>query len=98
MITIKEIKEAINNGYRVFWHHRGYEVIKDGESFIVKCYMNNNIVGLHGMEGTSYENCPNISLKDVYLMPTWESFYEDYKDNKYNLDEENLRYIYEKMS
>jgi len=97
MITIQQIKEAINNGKRVFWHHRGYEVIKDSiGQFLIHCNMNDTYIGLHGMKGTEYENKANLTLKDVYLMPTFEAFYKDYKDNKYNLDEKNLRYIYEK--
>ena len=29
MQSIEEIKQAIDDGRRVYWHHTGYEVIKD---------------------------------------------------------------------
>tara|TARA_R110002051_G_scaffold174963_2_gene245046 strand:+ start:294 stop:518 length:225 start_codon:yes stop_codon:yes gene_type:complete len=72
-MKIEEIKTAIDNGKRVHWHHSGYEVIgsrKDG--YLIKCHMNNHCVGLHGMEGTKFENQMNGEEKDFYIRATEE--------------------------
>lgn len=55
--TIAEIKEAVDNGKKVFCDTTAYEVIKDqiGQYFI-HCNINGYCIGLHGMEGTKYEN------------------------------------------
>ena len=60
--TIKEIKEAVNEGKTVYEGSEAYEVIKTswGE-FLIVCSSNGYTIGLHGKEGTKYENKLNGS-------------------------------------
>ena len=54
-----EIKDAIDNGNRVFWHHSGYEVIKDSiGQYLIKCHMNNYFIGLTHRDGTTLNGSP----------------------------------------
>lgn len=58
---IKLIKEALNQGKRVFMTpNKAYEVIKDNiGQYLIKCHINDNFVGLHGMENTDREHVIN---------------------------------------
>ena len=70
-MTVEEIKTAIDNGNHVFWQSVMYEVIgnrKDG--YLIRCRQNNHCIGLHGMEGTKYENVLNGEEKDFYVVIT----------------------------
>ena len=54
-----EIKDAIDAGNRVFWHHSGYEVIKDSiGQYLIKCHMNDHIIGLTHRDGTTLNGSP----------------------------------------
>lgn len=55
--TKEEIKLAVESGFKVFADTKAYEVIKDriGQWLIVYS-PNKHTVGLHGREGTEYEN------------------------------------------
>lgn len=46
-MTLKQIKEAVEAGKRVFWVNKSYEVIKDciGQWLIV-CHLNDHCIGL----------------------------------------------------
>ena len=67
-MSIKEIKKAINEGKKVFWHHEGYEVIKDKfNRYLIYCHMNEHCIGLHGLEGTEYENKLNGDADKFYI-------------------------------
>lgn len=58
-MNAKQIKQAINNGKRVFWHHAGYEVIKDNiGQYLIKCHINGHYSGLTDKEGKLMED-PN---------------------------------------
>jgi len=55
--TINEIKQAVDEGKKVFADTESYIVIKDNkEQHLIKCLLNNWYCGLHGLEGTEYEN------------------------------------------
>jgi hypothetical protein len=48
-MTYNEVTQAIDSGKKVYWHHEGYEVIKDSNPncpYGVICRGNNNYVGL----------------------------------------------------
>ena len=67
-MSIEEIKKAINKGKSVFWHHEGYEVIRDKfNRYLIYCHMNSHCIGLHGLEGTEYENVLNGDEKEFYI-------------------------------
>lgn len=57
LTTIPEIKEAVSAGKKVYSDTTAYEVIKDSiGQYLIVCRLNNHCIGLHGMEGTPYEN------------------------------------------
>jgi hypothetical protein len=63
-MNIKEIKDAINNGKKVYWHHKGYEVIKDNiGQYLIHCNINDTYIGLYG-----HQEVPvlNGAEKDFY--------------------------------
>lgn len=62
-MTIEEIKKAIENNQKVYWSHRGYEVIRDnfGEYFI-KCLENNRCIRLTDISG----QCLNGDESDFF--------------------------------
>ena len=51
-MNLKEIKQAIEDGKKVYWHHVGYEVRKDnlGQYHIV-CIANGDAIGLTWKDG-----------------------------------------------
>lgn len=60
--TIEEIKEAVNEGRKVFCDSEAYIVIKGrSEDYYITCISNQYTIGLHGKEGTKYENVLNGS-------------------------------------
>jgi hypothetical protein len=60
--TIQEIKEAVNQGKTVYSESSLYQVIKDTKGqFLIKCSINGYCIGLHGAEGTPYENQLNAN-------------------------------------
>ena len=65
-MNIKEIKDAINNDKKVYWNHKGYEVIKaqaTGE-YLIHCNMNDTYIGLYGRQEVPELNG---SEKDFYI-------------------------------
>lgn len=61
-MTKQEIIQAVNEGKRVFCGNRNYEVIKDSKGqFLIEYAKGKHYVGLHGLEGTQYENVLNGS-------------------------------------
>jgi len=53
-MTLSEIKTAINNGKRVYWHHEGYPVIKDGlGQYLIVCLNNQSCWGLTLQDDTT---------------------------------------------
>lgn len=57
LISIAEIKKAVDDGKEVYCDNDSYRVLKDGiGQYLIVCSMNNYCIGLHGMEGTKYEN------------------------------------------
>lgn len=60
LTTISAIKQAVDNGNTVYAGSKAYQVIKDK----IGQYLINHVgtdwhVGLHGQEGTKYENALN---------------------------------------
>jgi len=68
-MNIKEIKKAINNNKKVCWSNPAYDVIKDDiGQYLIKCNLNDHCIGLHGLEGTEYENQLNGKEEDFYIV------------------------------
>ena len=59
-MTAQEIKEAVDQGKTVYWHHDGYEVIKDsiGE-YLIHCNMNDTYIGLTHLDGETLNGRPD---------------------------------------
>ena len=68
-MNIKEIKKAIDDGKKVHWSNRAYDVIK-GKSgqYLIYCNLNDHCIGLHGLEGTEYENKLNGKEEDFFIV------------------------------
>jgi hypothetical protein len=67
-MTITQIKQAVDNGMKVYWSNEGYEVIKDNiDQYLIHCNINDSYIGLHGLEGTKYDNVLNGDEKDFYI-------------------------------
>ena len=46
-MNLKQIKEAVESGKKVYWSHKGYEVIKDSlNEFLIICTSNQYCIGL----------------------------------------------------
>ena len=68
-MNIKEIKKAIDDGKKVCWSNRAYHVIKDKVGqYLIHCNLNDYCFGLHGLEGTKYENKLNGKEKDFFIV------------------------------
>ena len=53
-MTIKEIKESVNLGKKVYWSKKSYEVIKDKHNqYLILCVLNNDCIGLTWKDGTT---------------------------------------------
>jgi hypothetical protein len=61
LTTIEQIKKAVDEGKTVYAENESYQVVKDTHNqYMIKCE-NYHYVGLHGMEGTEYENVLNAN-------------------------------------
>ena len=54
-MTLQEIKTAIENGNRVFWRSKAYEVIKYAAplQWLIVCAMNADCIGLTWLDGVT---------------------------------------------
>ena len=67
-MNIKEIKTLVNKGYKVHWSNENYQVIKGKNGkFLIHSISNDHYIGLHGLEGTEYENVLNGKEDDFYF-------------------------------
>ena len=67
-MNIKQIKQAIKEGKKVYWNHTGYEIIKDDlNRYLIHCNINGHCIGLHGLEGTEYENILNGKEEEFFI-------------------------------
>lgn len=67
-MTKQEIIQAVNEGKNVFCGNTSYQVIKDNKGqFLIKHLHNGHCIGLHGLEGTKYENALNADEKDFFI-------------------------------
>jgi hypothetical protein len=68
-MTKQEIIDAVNEGKKVFCSKgMTYQVIKDSKGqFLIKHLHSNYCIGLHGLEGTKYENVLNADEKDFFI-------------------------------
>ena len=63
-MNVQEIKNALKTGKKIFWHHKGYEVIKDSiGQYLIKCHMNDTFIGLTWLDGVTLNGEP----KDFYI-------------------------------
>lgn len=68
-MTKQEIIQAVNEGKRVFWGNKSYEVIKDSKDQFLISYLNGkHCIGLYGEEGTKYENVLNGEESDFFIL------------------------------
>lgn len=64
----QEIIQAVNEGKNVFCGNTAYKVIKDNKGQFMIEYLNGkHYIGLHGLEGTQYENVLNADESDFFI-------------------------------
>jgi hypothetical protein len=67
MLSIKEIKSALDEGKKVVSESGVYEIKKDRiGQYLINCPSNGYCIGLHGMEGTEFEHVPNYTESDGF--------------------------------
>lgn len=66
-MTITEIKAAVDAGHTVKCSNDLYDVKKFGSQYNIVCSSNGYQIGLHGMEGTEYENHLNGDPDEFYI-------------------------------
>lgn len=67
-MTKQEIINAVNEGKSVFCGSVAYQVVKDSNGQFLISYLNGkHCIGLHGLEGTQYENVLNGSESDFFI-------------------------------
>lgn len=85
-MTLKEIKESIENGDRVYWMHDGYKVVKDNlGQFLIVCRANNNCIGLTWKDGKTL----NGEEKDFFT----NTIPKNDNINKHEMDQAFLRAV-----
>lgn len=68
-MNIREIKQAVKQGKTVCWKSELYRVIGNDQSgYVIKCLDNGSCVGLHGKEGTEFENKLNGKEADFFTL------------------------------
>ena len=66
-MNINQIKAAVDAGVPVYWDNDSYRVIKDSAGqYLIQCVNNGHCIGLHGQEGTKYENVLNGKESDFH--------------------------------
>jgi hypothetical protein len=50
-MNLEQIKKAIAEGKKVYWSSGLYEVIKDGNQYLIKCSSNGHCIGLTWADG-----------------------------------------------
>jgi hypothetical protein len=77
VMTVQEIKAAVDNGKTVHWSNDSYTVIKSNEEYLIKCESNEHYIGLTWADGVTM----NGKEKDFYIhqsecititLPTYE--------------------------
>ena len=59
-MKIDEIKKAVNDGEKVFYSSKNYQVIKDkNDNYFIKCLSNNNFIGLTWLDGKTLNGNEN---------------------------------------
>ncbi len=59
-MNLQEIKEAINNGQKVYWSSLIYEVIQDKlGQYMIKCTSNGSCIGLTHIDGVTLNGNEN---------------------------------------
>lgn len=67
-MTNQEIIQAVNEGKNVFCGNTSYQVIKDNKGqFLIEYAKGKHYIGLHGTEGTEYENVLNGNENDFFI-------------------------------
>ena len=63
----QQIRTAIDDGKTVYWHHDGYQVIKDSiGQYLIKCLWNDYCIGLTHKDGITL----NGEAKAFYIKPS----------------------------
>ncbi len=53
-MNLQEIKEAVNNGKKVYWANTAYEVVHDKyDQWFIVCTLNDNAIGLTWRDGVT---------------------------------------------
>lgn len=66
--AIAEIKSLVDAGVTVYCDNEGYIVIKDkAGQYLIHYQGSDYYIGLHGLEGTEFENKLNTDFKGVFF-------------------------------
>jgi len=52
-MDVNEIKQAVDDGKKVFWGNDNYEVIKGASGYLIKSKFNNHCIGLTWLDGVT---------------------------------------------
>ena len=66
-MTIDEIKIVVRSCGRVFWCHKGYEVIHGRSGWYIKCHMNGHCIGLTDVTGTILNGNPEDFFVEQFV-------------------------------
>lgn len=65
-MTLEEIKQALDDGKKVFWANKSYEVIKDSvDQYLIICRLNDNCIGLTWRDGVTLNGKPEQFFVDI---------------------------------
>ena len=63
----QQIRDAIDAGKTVYWHHDGYQVIKDSiGQYLIKCLWNDYCIGLTHKDGITSVSYTHLTLPTIY--------------------------------
>lgn len=59
-MTVEEIKQAVNNGKKVYWANTAYEVVHDKhDQWFIVCTLNDDAIGLTWRDGVTLNGEPS---------------------------------------
>jgi len=77
-MTLPEIKQAIEDGNKVYWTHEGYEVVKNtADRYSINCTINGSCIGLTWTDGVTM----NGGESDFFVLKPCRECGEEFKAN-----------------
>lgn len=59
-MTLEEIKQAVNDGKKVYWASKAYEVVKNKHGkWLIVCTLNKHAIGLTWQDGVTLNGEPS---------------------------------------